>query len=112
MKKIMPKAYFENACDSMMREELLIKMHEMGVGGRLCDWIRDFCVEVGDAFSEEFDIVNGIPQGSAKSHILSNIMINNTFMNVGGDTGSSLYADDGALWKRGKNTRHVINCIQ
>ena len=39
-------------------------------------------------------------------------MINDIFMNVGGDIESLLYADDGAIWKRGRNIRHVINCIQ
>lgn len=39
-------------------------------------------------------------------------MINNIFINVGRDIGSSLYADDGAIWKRGKNIRHVTNSIQ
>lgn len=62
--------------------------------------------------SKYFDIVNGIPQGSAISPILFNIMINNIFINVGRDIGSSLYADDGAIWKRGKHIRHVTNSIQ
>lgn len=62
-----------------------------------------FRVKVGDALSEDFEIENGIPQGSAISPILFNIMINDFFLNVDRDIGSSLYADDGAIWKRGKN---------
>ncbi len=33
-------------------------------------------------------------------------------MNVGKDIGSSLYTDDGAIWKRGKNIKHVTKSIQ
>lgn len=61
---------------------------------------------------EEFDIVNGIPRGSAISHIQFNIMINYIFMNAGGNIGSSLYPEDIVIWKRGKHIRHVMNCIQ
>lgn len=33
-------------------------------------------------------------------------------MNVGGDNGLFFYTDDVAIWKRGKNIRHVTNSIQ
>jgi len=72
-------------------------------GGRLYNWVLDFLsnrtfrVKVGDAVSDDFRIENGIPQGSAISPILFNIMINDIFVNVDGNIGSSLYADDGAI---------------
>ena len=39
MKAIMAKLHFdiEKAYDSLWREGLLIKMHEIGIGGRLCN---------------------------------------------------------------------------
>lgn len=119
MKEVMVLVYFdiEKAYDSMWREGLLIKLHNMGIGGRMYNWILDFlsnrtfCVKVGDDVSNDFNIVNGIPQGSAISPILFNIMINDIFENVGTGIGYALYADDGAIWKRGKNIRHVINSV-
>ncbi len=47
-----------------------------------------------------------------KVELLFNIMINDIFKNVGKGIGYSLYADDGAIWKRGENIRHMINNIQ
>jgi len=105
MKEVMVIVYFdiEKAYDSMWREGLLIKMEKMGIGGRLYNWVLDFLsnrtfrVKVGDAVSDDFRIENGIPHGSAISPILFNIMINDIFVNVDGNNGSSLYADDGAI---------------
>ncbi|KAJ8391541.1 hypothetical protein AAFF_G00088630, partial [Aldrovandia affinis] len=39
-------------------------------------------------------------------------MINDLFEEVGSGFGFSLYADDGALWKRGKNVRYVVKQLQ
>ncbi len=47
-----------------------------------------------------------------KVELLFNIMINDIFENVGKGIWYSLYADDGAIWKRGNNIRHMINNIQ
>ena len=39
-------------------------------------------------------------------------MINDVFSKVPEDIGSSLFADDGALWKRGRNVMHIISKVQ
>ena len=39
-------------------------------------------------------------------------MINYVFSQVQDNIGQSLFADDGALWKRGKNINHIITKIQ
>ncbi len=44
--------------------------------------------------------------------ILFNLMINDIFHNVDTGIGRSLYADDGALWKRGRNVLFVENKMQ
>lgn len=102
----------------MWREGLLIKLEKMGIKSRLYNWVLDFLsdrtfkVRVGDAISEEYSILNGIPQGSSISPILFNIMINDIFVDIGRGTGSSLYADDGAIWNRSRNINHATRVIQ
>jgi len=39
-------------------------------------------------------------------------MINDIFDNVPEDIGRSLFADDGALWKKGRNIDYVVRKIQ
>lgn len=39
-------------------------------------------------------------------------MINDVFSTVQPDIGQSLFADDGALWKRGKNVRYTVKKVQ
>ncbi|KAK7891307.1 hypothetical protein WMY93_023270 [Mugilogobius chulae] len=65
----------EKAYDMLWREGLLIKLHQLGVGARAFNWVRDFLV---------------VPEG----------------------VGRSLFADDGALWKRGKNIHYLVNKVQ
>ncbi|MGL5590845.1 MAG: RNA-directed DNA polymerase, partial [Metamycoplasmataceae bacterium] len=120
MKETMMTVYFdiEKAYDSMWREGLLIKMNKLGISGRLFNWVKSFLtnrsimVKVGSEMSDMFNINNGVPQGSVISPILFNIMINYMFSDVGSGIQSVLYADDGVIWKRGKNIKFVNNKIQ
>ena len=67
---------------TLWREGLLIQMSRMGISGRFYNWVLDFLserkfrVKVGPEISDEYDIVNRIPQGSVISPVLFNIMIN------------------------------------
>ncbi len=62
--------------------------------------------------SASYDILNGTPQGSVISPILFNLMINDIFERVKPSIGKALYADDGAVWKRGRNLGNVVKGIQ
>ena len=44
--------------------------------------------------------------------VLFNIMINDIFCKVEGAFGLSLFADDGAIWKRGRNVEFILKQIQ
>ncbi len=120
MKQLMNIVFFdiEKAYDSMWKEGLLIKLNKIGIRGRLYNWVLDFLserrfrVKVGSEVSEEFEIINGIPQGSVISPVLFNVMINDIFMNLDRRVGSALYADDGAIWVRGRDPIGVIHKIK
>jgi len=73
------------------------------------NWIKYFLknrtieVRIGSELSSIYTIDNGTPQGSVCSPILFNIMINDVFDGVNQRINRALYADDGALWVRGRN---------
>lgn len=67
---------------------------------------------MGSSYSKIYAIENGTPQGSVCSPILFNIVINYIFNTVGPGIGKSLYANDGALWKRGRNLSYVEESMQ
>lgn len=103
----------EKAYDMLWKEGLLIKLESLGINGRMYNWILHFLfgrtiqVIVGTKYSRIYSIENGTPQGSLSSPILFNLMINYIFYNIESGVGRSLYADDGALWKRGQNISFV-----
>jgi len=51
-------------------------------------------------------------QPSDASPLLFIIMINDVFVQGPEDIGRSLFADDGAVWKRGRNMEYVIRNVQ
>ncbi len=52
------------------------------------------------------------PQGSVCSPIIFNVMINDIFSQLGAGVEKSLFADDGAMWKRGRNVLSVVKSMQ
>lgn len=120
MKEYLIAVFFdiEKAYDTLWREGLLIKLNKIGVGGRMYNWILDFLFErtfqvrIGEEMSASNDILNGTPQGSVISPILFNLMINDIFEKLNPNIGKALYADDGAVWKRGRNLRSIVKGIQ
>uniref|UniRef100_A0A8C6KLW6 Reverse transcriptase domain-containing protein n=1 Tax=Nothobranchius furzeri TaxID=105023 RepID=A0A8C6KLW6_NOTFU len=108
----------EKAYDMVWKEGLLIKLKKLGVGGRMYNWIEDFLsersiqVKIGSALSRGCKVENGTPQGSVISPILFTIMIDDVFQNVGNEFGKALLADDGAIWKKGKNIQYVQKKVQ
>ncbi|KAL2092947.1 hypothetical protein ACEWY4_010259 [Coilia grayii] len=108
----------EKAYDTMWREGLLIKLNNLGINGKMYNYILDFMaqrtlrVRIGEALSNEFSVEGGIPQGSVISPILFNIMINDIFEKLNKMNDGLLYADDAVLWKRGNNIPHITKTIQ
>lgn len=93
----------------------MIKLEEMGIEGRMFNWISDslkqrtISVRVGDSISSQGVIENGTSQGSP---VLFIIMISNIFSKVDRNIGKSLFADDGALWFRGRNNKYIMGKMQ
>ena len=108
----------EKAYDMMWVEGLLVRLRKLGVKGRIYRWIEDFLTErsiqvrVGKSLSGKFKIENGTPQGSIISPLLFSIMINEVFEEIESGMGFSLFADDGAIWKRGKNLKFIVKKLQ
>ena len=108
----------EKAYDSMWKEGLLIKLHDAGVKGRIFYWIKDFLnngsiqVKIGGDLSETVNIINGTPQESVISPVLFSIMINDIFSRVPNHFGKSLFTDDWAIWKRGRNLHVIFHQMQ
>jgi len=50
-------------------------------------------------------------QPSDASPLLFIIMINDVFVQGPEDIGRSLFADDGAVWKRGRNVEYVVRKV-
>lgn len=102
----------------MWKDGLLIKLHDAGIRGRMFYWIKDFLnnrsiqVRVWGELSTAASIENGTPQGSVISPVLFNVMINDIFKQVPSNFGKSLFADDGAVWKRGRNINHLFVQMQ
>ena len=108
----------EKAYDLMWKEGLLIKIKRLGITGPMYNWIKDFLhersiqVRINTAFSQQVNVENGTPQGSVIRPILFSIMIDDVFDNIDRDIGRSLFADDVALWKMGKNIKHIMKKLQ
>ena len=120
MKEVLVAVFFdiEKAYDMLWKEGLMIQLKKLGVGGRLFNWILSFLfgrtiqVRVGADVSTVTEVQNGTPQGSVISPVLFNIMVNEVFRRVSPDIEVSLYADDGALWRRGRNINFIVSKIQ
>ena len=82
------------------------------------EWIKDFLfgrviqIRVGNQFSGKFGIENGSPQGSIISPLLFSLMINDVYEDIVNEMGVSLFADDGAIWKRGRNVSFIVLRLQ
>ena len=58
------------------------------------------------------DEIFNLQQGSVISPVLFDIVVNDVFAKIERGFGLSLFADDGATWKRGRNVDFVLKQIQ
>ena len=97
----------KKAFDTVWHAKLLDKLNNIGITGRMYDYIATFLhsrkitVKVGSAFSTTHTVDMGIPQGSVIAPILFSVMLHDIQHLITDKSKSptmSLYADDLALW--------------
>ena len=97
----------QQAYDRVWRKGLLIKMHKLGIYGKMFKWIQAFLKErtistrLNNTTSSKRTLEEGLPQGSSLSCTLFNIFINDLALHV--DLPTALYADDLVIWTSDKH---------
>lgn len=88
------------------------------LGGEMFSWVMNFSdgrtiqVKKGSEVLGQYVEENGMLEGSVLSPTLLSIMINYIFAMIPMDMGKSLFADDGALWKRVLKMLNTIKKLQ
>ncbi|MCP4271485.1 MAG: reverse transcriptase-like protein, partial [Gammaproteobacteria bacterium] len=92
----------QQAYDRVWRKGLLIKMRNMGIHGKMLQWIHAFLsnrtmqTSIDGATSSHLTVEEGLPQGSALSCTLFLIFINDLPPLL--DVSKALFADDLVIW--------------
>ena len=108
---------FTRAFDLLWVDGLLLKLLQLKIQGRICNWIHNFLtnrknvVKIGESLSQPFTTENGTPQGSSISPILFIIMIND-FPVLSEQTNDAFFADDCSIWRSGKNLEQIFYHLQ
>lgn len=108
----------EKAYDMVWRFGVLISLDQWGINGSMLDFIRNFLhnrsikVKVGDKYSERRYLQNGVPQGSILSVTLFLVAINSVTKIVESPVKASLFADDIAIYLKGKNLYSTSKIMQ
>ena len=106
----------EKAFDSVWRNGLLAKLHDMGITGKIWGWLQSF-LESRQAFcymkgsdNSKFCTMLGLPQGSVLSPLLFNLFIKDIYALVEGK--KVKFADDGTIWQTGPDAKLLVEALE
>ena len=105
---------FSKAFDSVNHCLLALKMHTLGIRGRVSQWVsqflsnRTFSVKVGDCVTEPATVTSGVPQGSVIGPMLFLIYINDLAREL--KNPCFMFADDVKI--AGIDLQHDIEVVQ
>jgi len=108
----------KKAYDTAWRFGLLKRLHEIGLRGHLPLFVQNFLtnrsikVRVGTSFSQPYELLDGIPQGSVLSCTLFLIAINSITTALPASIHSVLYVDDFTIYASGSNTHTIERQLQ
>ena len=114
-KKITGALFFdkEKAYDTSWRHRILKELHKFDLRGHLPRFIenflqkRTFQVKYNNVLSDNYHLINGIPQGSVLSCTLFLITINDVVKQLPKKVRNNLYVDDFGIYYSSKCIRHL-----
>ena len=106
----------EKTFDSVWRNGLLAKLHDMGITGKIMGWLQSFldsrqayCYMKGSV-NAKFSTEMGLPQGSVLSPLLFNLFIKDIYADVQGK--KVKFADDGTIWQTGSDAKDLAEALE
>ena len=108
----------KKAYDTAWRRGILQQLHMFGLRGHFLIFIQNFLsnrriqVRVGNVYSEERVMEEGIPQGSVLNCSLFMIAINEICNVIPANVGHSLYVDDFAIYASGSQVHSIQRRLQ
>ena len=103
----------QKAFDKVPHSRLMQKVRDMGICGKLADWIQNWLTDrkqrviVNGSFSEWSSVNSGVPQGSILGPLLFTIFINDLDTNL--TNFIMKFADDSKLWGRVDDEKGIKN---
>jgi ribonuclease P/MRP protein subunit RPP40 len=94
---------YRKAFDTVPHKRLIDKIRKYGVTGKLLRWIEDFLsgrktrVKVNGSYSEWFEVLSGVPQGSVLGPLLFLLFVNDIPDWI--KSSIRMFADDTKIWK-------------